>query len=503
MSVNEYLLEMKNIVKSFSGVEALKGVDFSVRKGEVRALMGENGAGKSCLIKILTGIYSLDKGEIIFNGKPILPKSSMEAQDLGISTIYQEVNLIPYLSVAENIFLGHEIRNRFGNVNWTETNRKAAQILKEFSIEIDVTRPLECYSTAIQQMTAIAKAVSIKAQLIIMDEPTSSLNQKEVEVVFGAIRRLKAQGVSVVFVSHKLDELFDICDSITVLRDGVQVADVDIENVTRMQLVQMMIAKDVGRQFDSSRKEYRPELDMAEMLFQAEDVHTSSKLRGVNLSVHKGEVVGLAGLLGSGRTEVARAAFAADTITYGNLKWKNELVHWNKPGNAIQNRLAFCPEERKVDGIIPNMSVSDNISLVLLPKISKMDVINKKEQQKVVNEFIEKLGIKTPNANQPVKLLSGGNQQKVILARWLCTQPDFLILDEPTRGIDVGAKSEIEKLIQQFAKSGISVLMISSETDELIRNCDRVVVMRNGEAAGELKFADISEENIMRLMAGA
>lgn len=499
--MSEYLLEMKNIVKSFSGVEALKGVNFCVRKGEVRALMGENGAGKSCLIKILTGIYSMDKGEILFNGEKIQPQTSMEAQDLGISTIYQEVNLIPYLSVAENIFLGHEIRGKFGNIDWEETNRQASEILKDLSIDIDVKKPLETYSTAIQQLTAIAKAVSIKAQLIIMDEPTSSLNQKEVEVVFSAIRRLKSQGVSIVYVSHKLDELFDICDSITILRDGVQVADMDMANITRMQLVQTMIAKDVGRQFESMRKRYRPMLESSESICEMNDVHTESKLCGVQLDVRKGEVLGLSGLLGSGRTEVARAIFAADNIREGEIKWRGETVHWKKPGDAIGHALAFCPEERKTDGIIPNMSVRDNISLVLLPRLSKLGIINKKKQQQIVDEFVKKLGVKTPNINQPIKLLSGGNQQKVILARWLCTQPEFLILDEPTRGIDVGAKSEIEKLIQDFANSGISVLMISSETDELLRNCDRVVVMRDGHVAGELGFEDISEDNIMRLMA--
>lgn len=499
----EYLLEMRNIVKSFSGVEALKGVNFRVRRGEVRALMGENGAGKSCLIKILTGIYSLDNGEILFNGNPIRPQTSMEAQNLGISTIYQEVNLIPYLSIAENIFLGHEIRGRFGNIDWVETNRRAAEILKDFSIDIDVKAPLDTYSTAIQQMTAIAKAVSIQAQLIIMDEPTSSLNQKEVGVVFDAIRRLKEQGVSVVYVSHKLDELFDICDSITILRDGIQVADMDMANITRMQLVQTMIAKDAGRQFASSKKAFRPDLESGESVCELKNVHTGPKLRGADLKVRKGEVLGLSGLLGSGRTEAARAIFAADSIREGEVKWKGKTVHWKKPGDAINNALAFCPEERKTDGIIPNMSVRENISLVLLPRLSKMGIVNQKKQREIVEEFVRKLGIKTPNINQPIKLLSGGNQQKVILARWLCTQPEFLILDEPTRGIDVGAKSEIEKLIQDFSANGISVLLISSETDELIRNCDRVVVMRNGQAAGELGFQEISEDNIMRLMAQA
>ena len=499
--MNEFLLEMKNIVKSFSGVEALKGVNFSVRKGEVRALMGENGAGKSCLIKILTGIYSLDKGEIVFNGKNIRPQSSMEAQNLGISTIYQEVNLVGSLSVAENIFLGHEIRNKRGNIDWKTTNNKAAEILQNMSIYIDVTKPLEHYSTAIQQMTAIAKAVSINAQLIIMDEPTSSLNQKEVNIVFNAIRRLKSQGISIVYVSHKLDELFDICDSITILRDGIQVADMDMANITRMQLVQTMIAKDVGRQFEMEKKPYRKDLENNDNLCELEHVYTAKKLRDTTLNIRKGEVLGLSGLLGSGRTETARAIFAADQINRGKILWRGSWVRWKNPRDAIKNALAFCPEERKTDGIIPNMSVQDNISLVLFPRLSKMGIITKKKQRAIVDEYVKMLGIKTPNINQPVKLLSGGNQQKVILARWLCTQPKLLILDEPTRGIDVGAKGEIEKLIQEFAKNGISILMISSETDELIRNCDRVVVMRDGHVAGELNGEKVCEDSIMRLMA--
>lgn len=495
----EILLEMKGIVKNFPGVRALKGVDFSVAKGEVHALMGENGAGKSTLIKTLTGIYTKDEGTIRFDGREINPRSTLEAQKEGISTIYQELNLSPFQTVYENMFLGREPKKTFG-VDRKTMIKESERILGELGIHVDVTRPLLSYGTAVQQMVAIARAVSVDAKLVIMDEPTSSLDAKEVEVLFGVIRKLKAKDIAVIFISHRLDEVFTICEHVTILKDGELAGEMPIATINQLQLISYMIGGE-AKQLERTKGGY--ELQDAPQLARMENIQQGMRLNGIGIDIKKGEVLGLAGLLGSGRSELAKVLFGATQPDSGEIFWMDNKVHFRSAKDSIDVGIGFCTEDRKIEGIIPHLSVKENMTIALLPQISKMGVVSRKEQDKIVDEYIKRLRIKTPSPNQAIRNLSGGNQQKVLLARWLCMNPKLVIMDEPTRGIDVGAKAEIEELIQELAGQGISVLMISSELAELERNCDRVVVMREGKNRGELYGLEIHQDAIMATIAAA
>ena len=496
----EILLEMKGIVKNFPGVRALKGVDFSVAKGEVHALMGENGAGKSTLIKTLTGIYTKDEGSIRFDGREINPRSTLEAQKEGISTIYQELNLSPFQTVYENMFLGREPKNSFGMVDRKKMISESERILGELGIHVDVTKSLLSYGTAVQQMVAIARAVSVDAKLVIMDEPTSSLDTKEVEVLFGVIRKLKAKGIAVIFISHRLDEIFAICEHVTILKDGELAGEMRVADIDQLQLISYMIGGE-AKQLERTKGGY--ELQNAPELARMENIEQGMRLNGIGIDIKKGEVLGLAGLLGYGRSELAKVLFGATQPDSGEIFWMDSKAHFKSPKDSIDMGIGFCTEDRKVEGIIPHLSVKENMTIAMLPQISKMGVVSSKQQNKIVDEYIERLKIKTPSPNQAIRNLSGGNQQKVLLARWLCMNPKLVIMDEPTRGIDVGAKAEIEELIQELAGQGISVLMISSELAELERNCDRVVVMREGRNLGELYGLDINQDAIMSIIASA
>ena len=492
------LLEMRQIDKRFPGVHALDHVDFRVRAGEIHALMGENGAGKSTLIKVLTGLYEKDSGQILFEGKEVSFHSPLESQKAGISTIYQEVNLIPYLSVAENIFIGREPMTRTG-IDWKAMHRKAGELLEEMGIQVDVTRELCTYSTAVQQMIAIARAIFTNAKLVVLDEPTSSLDEKETAVLFQQMRRLKENGLAMIFISHRLDEIFEICDTVTVLKDGRRVDELPVAGLTKLELVSQMIGRDASEILRRKSSAYDP--TGRQTLLKAKDIATTVKLQGMNVTVRAGEVVGLAGLLGAGRTEFARVAFGQDTDYTGTLEINGEPVALKSPRDAIARGFAYCAEDRKVEGIFPHMSVRENISMAILPKISRLGIVETKKQNQIVSQYIQALNIKTPSPEQQIRNLSGGNQQKVLLARWLCMEPDLIILDEPTRGIDVGAKSEIEALIQKIAGRSIGVLLISSELEELVRNCHRVIVVRDGRDVGMLEGEAISEENMMELIA--
>lgn len=493
----EYILRMEQICKYFPGTKALDHVDFHIRRGEVHALIGENGAGKSTLIKVLTGVYRKDAGKIEFDGKALEPTNALEVQQAGISTIYQEISLVPQLSVAENIFIGREIKCR-GMIDWKAIRERSRRLLSELGLDIDVTRLLEDYGTAIQQMVAIARAISINAKLVIMDEATSSLDDDEVKVLFGIIRKLQEKGIAVLFISHRLKEIFEISDMITVLKDGCLVGEYRTSELTRMELVSKMIGRAAEDIVDTHR-EYRTVT--GDTYLKADGIRSGVRLNGLNLTVKKGEIVGLAGLLGAGRTELARVIFGVDKKDEGEIEINGTPVHFKIPKDAIRRSLAFCSENRKVEGIIPHLSVSDNISMANMGKISRFGVISGKKQDAVAREFIEKIRIKVSSPEQEIVSLSGGNQQKVILGRWLNTNPDFVILDEPTRGIDVGAKKEIEGLIHQMAAQGISILMISSEFEELVRNCDRVEVIRDGRNTGTLVGEEITEEHIMHAIA--
>ena len=494
----EVLLDIKGLEKTFPGVRALKGVNLTVNKREIHALMGENGAGKSTLIKVLTGIYQKNGGTICFDGEEINARTPIEANEKGISTIYQELNLVLFQTVYENLFLGREPRTKFGSIDRKAMISEAKRILEELGIEIDVTRPLKNYSTAIQQMVAIARAVSINAKLVIMDEPTSSLDTHEVQVLFRIIRQLKSKGISVIFISHKLDEIFEICDRLTVFKDGEYVGDYDIGELNQLKLISLMVGKDT---VELERNKQGYEFANAKVIAEMKDIRQGMRLNGINIEIKQGEVVGLAGLLGSGRTELAQVLFGSGMPDNGEIFWWGEKAGIHSPADAIKKGMGFCTEDRKTEGIIPHLSVRENITIALLPKLNSFGFVKTKEQDEIVRSYIDRLKIKTPTPEQAICNLSGGNQQKVLLARWMCMNPKLMILDEPTRGIDVGAKAEIEQLIQEFSKNGISVLMISSEIAELERNCDRIIVMREGRVIGELAGDQISQDKVMETIA--
>ncbi|MFL5734822.1 MAG: sugar ABC transporter ATP-binding protein [Chloroflexia bacterium] len=492
---------MEGINKAFPGVVALSDAWLRVGRGEVHALVGENGAGKSTLIKILTGAYRRDSGTITFDGRQIDFTTPQQAQANGVHTIYQEVNLVPYRSVTENIFMGRELR-RWGLIDWPRMNAEATRILRRFGIEIDVTRPLMSLNIAVQQMVAIARAVSFESKLVVMDEPTSSLDEREVATLFEVIRQLKSEGVSVIFVSHRLEELYEVCDRVTIMRDGRTIDDRPISGISRLELVALMLGKELGEVRRMGATGFSEGSHQAEgVLLQAEGLKRGRALQGVDVTVRAGEIVGLAGLLGSGRTETARAIFGADGLDSGEVRIEGKPVKFKSPGDAIELGIGFCTEDRKTEGIIPYMSVRENLTLALLPVLARRGIVDRGRQQEIVDQFIKRLGIKTSNPEQKIRELSGGNQQKVLLARWLCLQPRLLILDEPTRGIDVGAKGEIQALINELADGGLGVLMISSEIEELTEGSDRVVVLRNGQSVVELPHEEISQDAIMAAMA--
>lgn len=497
------LLSMRNISKNFPGVKALSHVDFTLRSGEIHALMGENGAGKSTLIKVLTGVEEFETGEIRIAGisRPIINKSPQEAQLNGISTVYQEVNLCPNLSVAENIFVGRAPRKR-GHIDWKRMNQKAREMLAGLNIQIDVTKALENYSVAIQQMVAIARAVDVSAKVLILDEPTASLDEQEVQKLFGVMRQLKSQGVGIIFVTHFLEQVYEVCDRITVLRNGALVGEYRVEELPRVQLVAKMMGKDFDDLATIKKEKTLDKEEVKEVIVKAKQLGCMGKIKPFDLTIHKGEVIGLSGLLGSGRSELARTLYGADKADAGNLEVKANKVHMSMPLQAMKAGMAFCPENRKDEGIIADLSVRENIIIALQAKKGVFKLLSKKEQEAFTDRYIDLLQIKTAHRDVPIKQLSGGNQQKVILGRWLLTQPDFLILDEPTRGIDIGTKTEIQKLVVKLASEGMSVMFISSEIEEMLRTCNRMAILRDGQKVGELEEHELSEENIMKAIAG-
>jgi ribose transport system ATP-binding protein len=491
---------MEGIDKTFPGVIALDNASLRVAPGEVHAVVGQNGAGKSTLIKILNGAYRRDSGTILLDGQSVDFANPQEAQLAGVSTIYQEINLVPYRSVAENIFMSREPR-RWGFLDTQRMNRDAAAVLARLGIQLDVRRPLGTLNIALQQMVAIARAISSDARIVIMDEPTSSLDEREVEVLFEVIRGLKAAGIAVIYISHRLDELYAVCDRVTIMRDGRTIADRAIDEVTKLELVARMLGKEIGevRRSGATGFQHRGARAPGEVLVEASSLEGDG-LDGASVSVHAGEIVGLAGLLGSGRTEVARAVFAADQ-TGGTVHVRGKPVRWRSPRDAIRAGFGLCAEDRKADGIIPYMSVRENLTLAALPVLSRNGVVDRAEQSKIVDRFITRLGIKTSGPEQTIRELSGGNQQKVLLARWLCLNPSLLLLDEPTRGIDVGAKAEIQELIDELADDGLGVLMISSELEEITEGADRVVVLREGRTVAEFAAAEVDQDTVMHAMA--
>lgn len=497
-----HVLKMKDISKSFPGVLALSHVDFSLKAGEIHALMGENGAGKSTLIKVLTGVEEFESGEILIDGKkgPIINRSPQEAGQNGISTVYQEVNLCPNLSVSENIFIGRAPK-KMGRIDWKTMHQKARAILQGLNIDIDVTKSLENYSVAIQQMVAIARAVDVSCKVLILDEPTASLDEQEVQKLFTVMRQLKSQGVGIIFVTHFLEQVYEVCDRITVLRNGTLVGAYETKELPRVQLV----AKMMGKDFDdlaSIKKEYFESEGMQKEVLLAANQLKSSAIQPFDLTIHKGEVIGLSGLLGSGRSELAKALYCSDKPEGGTLHVHDAVLKAQAPIDSMKAGMAFCPENRKDEGIFADLSVRENIMIALQAKRGVFKLLSRKEQETFTDEYIDLLQIKTADRETPIKQLSGGNQQKVILGRWLLTQPDFLILDEPTRGIDIGTKTEIQKLVVKLATEGMSVMFISSEIEEMLRTCNRMAILRDGYKVSELEEHELSEENIMKAIAG-
>ncbi len=496
------VLEMKNISKSFPGVRALQNVDFRLCEGEIHALMGENGAGKSTLIKVLTGVYEKDGGEIFLKGldKAAVIRSPQDAQNLGISTVYQEITLCPNLSVAENMYIG---RTKGAGTNWKKMNAGADKILKSLDIPAKATQQLSSCSIAIQQMVAIARAVDMECKVLILDEPTSSLDEHEVEKLFKLMRDLKKKGVGIIFVTHFLDQVYEVCDKITVLRDGQLVGEYVIEDLPRVKLVAKMLGKELDdmTEIRDDSLVYKGK-DASEHIFEAQGLQSNAGIKPFDFYINKGEVNGFTGLLGSGRSECVRAIFGADRVLHGSVKIKGKDVKISKPIDAMKHGIAYLPEDRKVDGIIGDLSVRENIILALQVLKGFFRPISKAESYKFADEYIKLLEIKTASADTPIKSLSGGNQQKCILARWLLMNPEYLILDEPTRGIDVGTKVEIQKLVLKLASGGMSVTFISSETDEMLRTCSRLVVMRDRKVVGELTGSDLTQNKIMSTIAG-
>lgn len=503
MKTRKELLVMRDISKNFPGVKALSHVDFTLREGEIHALMGENGAGKSTLIKVLTGVEEFETGDIRIAGKDksIINKSPQEAQSNGISTVYQEVNLCPNLSVAENIFIGRAPR-KMGRIDWKVMNQKARETLQALNIEVDVTKALENYSVAIQQMVAIARAVDVSAKVLILDEPTASLDEQEVQKLFSVMRSLKARGIGIIFVTHFLEQVYEVCDRITVLRNGELVGEYQVEKLPRVQLVAKMMGKDFDDLAAIKKSVEQEDSQAKEILIYVNKLGCSGKIKPFNLKVHKGEVIGLSGLLGSGRSELARVLYGADRADEGEMKVKGKRHPITAPIDAMKVGMAFCPENRKEEGIIADLSVRENIMIALQAKKGMFKLISRREQEEFTRRYIKLLNIKTADIETPIKQLSGGNQQKVIIARWLLTHPDFLILDEPTRGIDVGTKTEIQKLVVELASEGMSVMFISSEIEEMLRTCSKMVILRDGLKVGELEESELSQENIMKAIAG-
>ncbi len=497
--MQDVVLSMRAICKAFPGVRALQNVDFTLCKGEIHALMGENGAGKSTLIKVLTGVYPKDSGQIHIAGfhKEITVKSPQEAQNLGISTVYQEITLCPNLTVAENMFIG---RGNYRFVNWRSIEKKTAEILEKLNIPARATQQLATCSLAVQQMVAIARAVDMDCKVLILDEPTSSLDEHEVKKLFSLMRELKSRGVGIIFITHFLEQVYEICDRITVLRNGELVGEYEIKDLPRVQLISKMMGKDLDDiSALQNRKEARGD---AVPVFEAFGLSSAEGTNAFDFKIYKGEVNGFTGLLGSGRSESVRAIFGADKITGGRVKVNGKTVKISRPKDAMRHGIGYLPEDRKQDGVVEDLSVRANMILALQVMKGFFRPFSKTEAEAFADAYIKLLGIKTASTDTPVKSLSGGNQQKVILARWLLTNPKYLILDEPTRGIDVGTKVEIQKLVLKLAEEGVSVTFISSEIEEMLRTCSRLIVMRDRKIVGELRGEDMTQAKIMHTIAG-
>lgn len=494
------VLEARGIGKAFLGIPALDGVDFTLERGEIHALLGENGAGKSTLIKILTGVYSRDRGTLHLDGAEVTPASVADAQKLGIGTVYQEVNLLENLTVAENLYLGRQPR-RFGMIDKREMRRRSKALLSRYGLDLDVDSLLSSYSVAIRQIIAIARAVDLSGKVLVLDEPTASLDSQEVETLFTVLRRLRDEGLGIVIITHFLNQVYAVADRVTVLRNGRLVGTRNLADLPRLELISMML----GRELQHITREHQAQEETVDAAQEApirfEGYGKRGSVAPFDLSVRPGEVVGIAGLLGSGRSETAFLLFGIDRADSGTAIVDGKTITLSSPESAIAQGFGFCPEERKTDGIIGDFSVADNIALALQARQGWAKPISSREKHALAESFIKSLDIRPPDADKPIKLLSGGNQQKAILARWLATDPRLLILDEPTRGIDIGAHAEILKMIEKLCAEGMSLVVISSELEELTAVAHRVVVLSDRRHVAELTGSDVTTDNILQAVA--
>ncbi len=488
---NNVILKLNSITKEFPGVVALNNVSLQVKTGEVHILLGENGAGKSTLVKILSGAYKKDNGEIFLRGKKVEIKNPRHAQELGIGVIYQELNLIPHLTVAENIFLGREFSYTAGVIDSKKIIEETKKLLSELNVNINPSELVSSLGTAQQQMVEIAKALSLNSKILVMDEPTSSLTKNEIETLFQTIRKLKQKDVAIIYISHRLEELFEIGDSVTVLRDGNLIETKLITETTPTELIKLMVNRDLKDQYPKREKQIGNEI------LKVIALSTENLLKNISFSLYAGELVGIYGLLGSGRTELARAIFGADKIKSGEIFIKEKPVKINSPGKAIKEGIGFLTEDRKTQGLILDLSVKENISITSLDELSSIGVIKLKEESRISDSYISELKIKTTGSNQDVRSLSGGNQQKVVFAKWLNSETNIFIFDEPTRGIDVGAKQEIYELMNRLTQNGCGIIMISSELPEVLGMSDRILVMHNGEITAEFENKGLTQEMII------
>jgi len=500
-NTNKPLLEVKGVSKAFPGVQALDNVDFEAYGGEVVALLGENGAGKSTLMKILSGVYQPDSGEIWLNGSIIHPQDPHQAQELGISIIYQEFNLTPNQSATTNIFLGREIKNKgiwgkLGFVDYNQQKKIARELLDKVGSHVNVNDIIRNLSVAEQQMVEIAKALAVDAKVVIMDEPTSALGKEETATLFRIIENLKSQGLAVIFITHRLEEVFEIADRIIVFRDGKRVGGLRINEATPDKIISMMVGRDLDR------SAVRQTHSSQEVIFEVRNLTRKGVIDNVSFSLKRGEILGLAGLVGAGRTETARAIFGADPMDYGEIYVEGKLAEIKSPVDALKYGIALVPENRQTQGLVLIHSVERNIMLPNLSNLANKGFIKVQKSRQVVNEFVSKLNVRTPSIQQRVMNLSGGNQQKVVLAKWLASNPKVLILDEPTRGIDVGAKAEVYAIMNELVKQGIGIIMISSEMPEILAMSDRILVMCEGKVMGILDRAEATQEKIMTLASG-
>ncbi len=496
------IVVMRDIDKSFLGVHALKDVTFTLATGEIHALVGENGAGKSTLVKVMTGVERQDSGTISLDGAEVTIRSPLHAQELGISTVYQEVNLCPNLTVAENVLIGRQPRKR-GHIDWSAMNRQAREILRGLDIEIDVTRPLGSYSIAIQQMAAIARALANSSvKVLVLDEPTSSLTVHETDQLFQVMRKLKSEGIAILFITHFLDQVYEVSDRVTVLRNGALVGVYETANLPRLTLITHMLGRSLTAQEDIARQKVEGSEHIGtEPLLEADGVGLAGSINPFDLVLYAGEVVGIAGLLGSGRTELAQLLFGIDQPSDGSMTMDGVPIRTFSPIASIERGVALCPEDRKAEGIVGDLTVRENIIMAMQASRGWFRHLSTNDQYRIADKYIKLLAITTLSADQPVKTLSGGNQQKVILARWLATEPRLLILDEPTRGIDVGTKADIQKLVLSLAAEGMSCVFISSELEEVLRTSHRIVVLRDRTKVTEFT-GDVDERAIMGEIAG-